>query len=233
MLKFEDSTLEKAVLSGESCIAVPLEVFLKSDGETEILTYSFCEKEAKEFCKKFGGTPFSDEALSFADRVFGEKLRGLGYEHYAHEGELMREYILSSEDSLPLVSHKVRMISTNEELSPLCENTGCEIELNDDGEDLLFAVVQDGEILAYAGMNDVQYADGSVEISVETSPDYRRQGLGITCVTELCRHILKKGNSVRYKSAKSNLASCALAEKCGFSLVGERYSYICGIAEDS
>ena len=75
-------------------------------------------------------------------------------------------------------------------------------------------------------MNDVIYADGSVEISVATAPDQRRKGSGEACVADITEYLLRKGITVRYKCAKSNSASLALCEKIGFELEGERLSLV-------
>ena len=234
MISFESYELEKSVLTNESCIAVPFEVFQKADGECDILTYSFCEELAREYCEKFRGDVFSNAAIEWVCDRFGAKMKEIGYEHYSHEGEMMLEYVMSDETRLVKDGRcKVSLITSNAELEELCQNTGCSIELNDDGEDVLFAVVEKGKILSYAGVNDLTYGDGSVEISVETAPDRRREGFGFSCVSALTEHLLKRGKSVRYKCSVMNRPSFALAEKCGFSLEGKRYSFICGLIEDN
>lgn len=234
MLKFENPELEKSVLSHESCIAVPFEAFQTPSGEISVLTYSFCEKPAREYLEKFTGDIFSNSSVEWLNSAFGKVMDKAGYEHYSHEGEMMLEYVLTDTESLCRKGRReAEMISSNSDLQALCENTGCSIEINDDGEDVLFAVIEDGKILSYAGINDISYGDGSVEISVETSPDRRREGLGFSCVSCLSEHLLKKGKSIRYKCSLFNKPSSALAEKCGFSLEGKRYSYICGLKEDN
>lgn len=233
MVILENQELESSVVTGESCIAVPIEVFEKSDGEVTVLSYSFCRDTAERFSAEFDGELFSEKARKWLDEKLDGKMRELGYEHYSHEGEMMLEYVLEDAARLSKPTVKAQPVNDNAELEKLCESTGCSIELNDDGEDILFAVVEDGIILSYAGMNDVVYDDRSVEISVETAPDRRREGLGFACVTALCEHILNKGKCVRYKCSVYNKASSALAEKCGFSLEGKRFSYICGRIEDN
>ena len=46
---FEDSELEKFVMSGESCIALPFEVLVPQNGEAVVTVYSKFEKEARLF----------------------------------------------------------------------------------------------------------------------------------------------------------------------------------------
>lgn len=234
MIRFEDQELELSVINGESCIAVPLEVFVGEDGNVSVLTYSCCKELAEKYLELFRDNVFSSKAIEWVNEKFGCIMRDLGYEHYSHEGELMLEYIITDESQLKYQSDITpTIITSNEVLEKLCENTGCSIELEDDGEDLLFAVTDNEIILSYAGINDLHYEDGSVEISVETAPDRRREGFGIACVSALTRYLLSKNKTVRYKCSIFNKASSALAEKCGFSLEGKRYSYICGTVEDN
>lgn len=229
MIVIENEALEKSVLSGVSCIAVPVEAFVPSAGEPVITTYSACADVAKEWENKFSHDILCGESVDWIENrmtAFAEKL---GYRHFESENEYMTEYVY-----LPYMQManrgsgaKVHKISSNAVLSELCENSGCDIEIADDGEDVIFAVVEGGCILAYAGMNDVIYDDNSVEISVETAPDCRRLGYGSACVSALTEHLLSKGVTVRYKCSRDNKASCALAEKLGYRLEGRRYSFVC------
>jgi len=184
---------------------------------------------AKTWERDFGENLLSGESVSWLDAQLSEQVKKLGYARFESENELMAEYIATHDMQLTKIvcSAKVHRIYSNAVLQKLCEASGCDIEIADDGEDVIFAVVENGRILAYAGMNDVLYNDGSVEISVETAPDERRKGYGISCVYELLKYLLDKGICVRYKCALSNCASSALAEKCGFELEGIRFSYVC------
>ncbi|MGN1082331.1 MAG: GNAT family N-acetyltransferase, partial [Candidatus Avispirillum sp.] len=84
-------------------------------------------------------------------------------------------------------------------------------------------------ILSYAGINDIYCGENSLGISVETAPEARRYGYGSAVVTALCEFIIGNGKKVLYKCSAENIASSALALKCGFELVGTRYSYVCGL----
>ena len=54
----------------------------------------------------------------------------------------MKEYIYTPDMPMPKLSKniKVHKISSNAVLFELCKNSGCDIEIADDGEDILFAV---------------------------------------------------------------------------------------------
>ena len=228
MIVIENKELEKAVLAGVSCIAVPLEVFVPTSGEAVITTYSFCKDIAKKWEARYFEDILCEEALGWVEEELKTVAENIGYERFFSENESMLEYVMEPGMQMPNFEScvKVHTISSNVVLSALCENSGYDIEIADDGEDLIFAVVENGCILAYAGMNDVLYDDGSVEISVETAPDERRKGYGAACVAALVNHLLNKGIAVRYKCAEENTPSSCLAEKLGFALEGKRKSFV-------
>lgn len=225
----ESYELEKEVLAGLSCIAVPIEIFVPKIGEPIITVYSFCRENAEDFEQRFKGDLLCKVAIATLENEFKTIAENIGYRHFHCENEMMLEYAFEPDMQLTNIgcSARVHKISSNAVLRELCENSGCDIEIADDGEDIIFAVVDNGMLLAYAGINDVIYADNSVEISVETAPEHRRKGYGLACVYELTKHLILKGKKVRYKCSEDNLASSALAEKCGFVLEGKRYSYVC------
>lgn len=229
MVIIENKELEEFALSPLSCFAVPVEVFVPTCGEPTVFSYSVCERESREWEEKYKGRLLSDEALEDLHNSFEAVVKKLSLERVPNENEWMMEYVFTPDMHLPKSDSavKVHMISSNAVLSKICEISGCDIEIADDGEDVVFAVVDEGRLLAYAGMNDVKYEDNSVEISVETAPEHRRCGYGIACVAALTKHLTGKGIAVRYKCSRENSASSALAEKCGFELEGERFSFVC------
>ena len=229
MVIIENKELEEFALSPMSCFAVPVEVFVPVSGEAAILSYSVCEGEARAWEEKYKGRLLSDEALESLHNTFEAVVKKLGLSRVPNENEWMMEYVFTPDMQLPKceISFKVHMISSNAVLSKICELSGCDIEIADDGEDVIFAVLDEGRLLAYAGMNDVKYSDNSVEISVETAPEHRRCGYGSACVSALTKHLTDKGITVRYKCSRDNTNSSALAEKCGFTLEGERFSFVC------
>ncbi len=225
----ENEKLEQSVLKGISCIAVPVEVFVPQKGEPVVTSYSFCIEAADKWERQFREDLLSLKALECLKSDFAAIAENIRYRYFESENEYMLEYEFTSDMQMANDENgiKVHKISSNAVLAELCAASGCDIEIADDGEDVLFAVVEDGKICAYAGMNDVIYEDGSVEISVETAPDQRRKGFGLACVMALSKYLVNKGITVRYKCSKDNTASSALAEKCGFALSGRRFSFVC------
>ncbi len=229
MILTENEKIEKSVVAGASCIAVPIEIFVPVSGEPIITAYSLCRKEAEAFCDRFEGRLLDEDALEYLENEFSIIAENIGYKRERNENELMLEFIFKSDRHLPKNANSVKAhrISSNAVLSELCMASGCDIEIADDGNDVVYAVVENGRIAAYAGMNDVFYDDNSVEISVETAPDSRRKGYGLACVHGLVDELLNKGVCVRYKCSCDNLPSLALAKKCGFELEGQRFSFVC------
>lgn len=229
MVIAENEKLEKSVLAGVSCIAVPVEAFVTANGDNVITSYSFCIDKAIEWESRYGDDLLAEESVDWMKKEFSSVAEKIGYSYFESENEYMLEYIFVPGMQLPKMPEgiKIHKISSNAVLAELCRNSGCDIEIADDGEDVLFAVVENGIILAYAGMNDIVYDDNSVEISVETAPDCRRRGYGYACVAALTTYLIEKGITVRYKCSKENYKSSALCEKCNFKLEGRRFSFVC------
>ncbi len=229
MIRTEDEKLEREVLAGVSCIAIPIEIFSPLNGEPEITVYSFCTNDAEEWFSRFSDDLLSEEAVNYLKNRFSAIAEKIGYTYFESENELMNEFVFLPQMQVQKteIGIKVHKISSNAVLSEICRASGCDIEIADDGEDIVFAVVENGILMAYAGMNDVVYPDGSVEISVETAPNARRKGYGYACVSALTSHLNEKGITVRYKCSADNTASFALAEKCGFLFEGRRFSFVC------
>lgn len=230
MLCFEDKKLEKAVISKESCIAVPLEVYVPALGEPRITTYSFLAEEAKRLEEAFGDNLLGKRAMEYIETAYKTIAEKMGYEHFEHENSLMLEYEISDDRQLnkKLICDNCIKINSQDMLDRLCDNSGCEIELTDEN-DVVFAVVNNDTILSYAGINDIPSVNNSLEISVETATRERRRGYGAAAVTALCEYIIGKGKKVVYKCSAENIASSALALKCGFEHTGTRYSYVCSL----
>ena len=164
MLRFESAELEKEVLSGGSCIAVPIEIFVPTRGEPIVTAYSFCEDAARRVIEKFGDDLLSDKALKYTDGEFKAVAENIGYRHDEHENQMILEYEMRDMSQLnkKLIRGDCIKITSQAVLSKLCENSGCDIELEGDG-DVMFAVVGDGKIMSYAGIND--YTEQSLSIS--------------------------------------------------------------------
>lgn len=89
-------------------------------------------------------------------------------------------------------------------------------------------LTRDGdEIAASAGLNWLSPTYG--EISVNTSPRYRRQGRGRSVVAAMVAYLLDNGRQPLYVVAENNEASIRLAESVGFVDSGRRDIMIQGM----
>lgn len=230
MIIYEDRELEAMVLSGNSCIAVPFEIFVPTTGEAQITTYSCFGKIAETFEEKFNGDLLSADALNWLDRKIYADVKMFGYEHCLEDIHFMSEYSISDSAKLKKFdTSDVLIISSENELEQYDISLIDGLVINDESA----VIIKDNKLVTIASANDVSFEDGSIELFVETDSDYRNKGYGATAVCALSERYLEKRISVRYKCAKNNHASIRLAEKCGFEKNGERYSYVCfAIGED-
>jgi L-amino acid N-acyltransferase YncA len=79
---------------------------------------------------------------------------------------------------------------------------------------------QGGGVVAAAGVN--WQSPRFAEISVNTTPNYRRRGLGRSLVSALTQQLLREGRLPLYAVAESNSASTGLARQLGFIDSGGR-----------
>lgn len=228
MICYEDKELEELVLSGDSCIAIPIEIFRSEDNEIKITVYSSFYKIAEEFVSKFKDDPLDANALNWLDDELYAIAEELGYEHCADDIHYVCEYE-SNNTEIPWNTSIAKIINNYIDIADY--NT----ELIDDIiiDDIAAVVVENNKVVAIACANDVSFDDDSIELFVETDEKYRGRGYGTAVVAKLTEYYLKNNIGVRYKCAKNNIASVRLAEKCGFRKCGERYSYVCYAKEEN
>lgn len=227
-LYFEDADLEEFVLSGESDIAIPIQVTQSADGEVSVTAYLKYKLEAEQFCRVFAADPFSDGAKEYLESVFSPLMKKLGYrfEREYDQTVLSYEAECGKLQDVPCDA-KIIFIGTNEELSSLYLGTTRDFEIDDDDPaDVAFAAVQGNVALSVATVNDYS-EDGSVEINVETAKNERDKGYGAAVTSALCRHLLSLGERVSYRCRASNGASRRVAEKCGLTYKGKTFYYLC------
>ncbi len=78
-----------------------------------------------------------------------------------------------------------------------------------------FAVYRGAELLSHC--HTVAVGGGLAEISVETRPDCRRQGLALLALSAFIEHSLRLGLRPHWTCWRTNRPSVALAERLGFS----------------
>lgn len=224
----EDGDLEEFVMSGESDIAVPIEIFVSDRGEAYLTVYSAFSDVANDFISRFSNDPFSSEALEYLNSALTEPMKKAGYRK-----DIRGEYRILSYSSAgadirpPLCELEIVKISSNEEFEKYYNDTTRDVELDpDDPCDVCFAVIENGNIVSYAAVNDLT-EDDTVEINVETCPNARGRGLATAVVSALCHYLTEFGETVSYRCRISNAASVRVAEKVGLKKTGVRYSFVC------
>ena len=230
MIYLEDRELEEMVLSGKSCIAVPIEIYVPENGEAQITTYSCFYKIAEEFERLFKNDLLSEEALNWLDQKIYTDVKMFGYEHSFDDIHMMSEYSMNSIDQLCKFKNDDVFLIKSESDIYLYDNSLI-VGISIDKEAAV--VIKDNKLVSISCINDVSFDDGSVEIYVETDAEYRNKGYGAAAVSLIAEKYLNKGITVRYKCAKNNIASIKLSEKCGFIKNGEKYSYVCFAIENN
>ncbi len=231
MVRLEDANLEKMVLARESCIAVPFEIYVPNGRGPVITVYSFFEKCASEFESKFNEDLLSANALKWLDDKISATVKEIGYIHVKNPINHLCEFEIGKRVEID----RSAVLGKLEILEPGNRLEGVDSSYFDDVnfDDTVAAVcVVDDKIVSVALTNDIEFTDESVEISVETIPSYEGKGYGTAVVAELCNYYIERGVKVKYECAKTNDASVKIALKCGFDLLGERYSYVCYAIEE-
>ena len=80
MVIAENEKLEKSVLAGVSCIAVPVEAFVTANGDNMITSYSFCIDKATEWESCYGDNLLAEESIEWMKKEFSsvaEKMKTL------------------------------------------------------------------------------------------------------------------------------------------------------------
>ena len=231
MIRREDVNLEKMVLARESCIAVPFEIYIPSDSEPVLTVYSFFEKQAREFESKFKDNLFSADALKWLDDKLSATAKEIGYIHVKNPINHLCEYVIDKRAEIDVASvlGKVEVLEAGNRLEGVDMTYFDDVDFN---ETVSAVCVVDDKVASVALTNDIEFTDECVEISVETIPGYEGKGYGTAVVAALCNYYIERGIKVRYECAKTNDASVKIAQKCGFDLLGERYSYVCYAIEE-
>lgn len=231
MIRFEDVDLVNMVLAGDSCIAVPFEIYVPTQGEPVLTVYSFLESVALEYESKFADDLLSADALKWLDYMISATVKDMNYIHAEDPSHFLVEYeadnciecnnnlvldkdILNPDDPIPegLDLSYFEEYNVTESISALC--------------------LEGNKVISVSTTNDIVFDDKSVEICVETLEGYEGKGYGTATVAALCRFYNEKGIKVKYECAKANTASVKIAEKCGFKMMGQRYSYVCYAVEE-
>lgn len=227
MLKFEDAAVERAALAGEAYIAIPVEVYQSAPGSLQVTAYASCEKIARHFLSLYGADPFCSDALAWLGSRIAAFMAPRGYKYNAEASEVILEYAAPKNGVLQLQNTEAIQIQDQYTWLSYENETGADPDFLDDKVEPAFAVVENRRIVSCACINDAFYANGAVEVYVETAPAYRGRGYGKRCAASLISHLQRRGLDVLYKCYATNSASAAIACACGLERTGRRASFVC------
>ena len=206
----EDEGAEQLAREGEFELAIPFSLYLYNDGGIRINVFPSLKKDAEEFLSLFpDDRMFSPEALGWARERFGGAISAKGADRSLILPETFR--VCGSEEAENLTGYDFGYMT----------NYG----------HVCFAAEVDGKIVAAACTNyPVLLADDQddrrVEIGVETSPEYRRRGYGISCAAALVNELVAQGFEVLYECGSDNPASVALVDRLGGSVFAKNFCVV-------
>lgn len=224
-IKLESKDFEEAVLSGETDIAVPIEI-TESAEEIEILTYTICKDIAEEFVALHGNDPITAESISWLNDHVSPVMENFGFCPPDVPRQWVNKYIATSpynaltDDGIAISVHH------SEDGYDLSE-----FDIIDDDSPVAVKVV-DGNVVSVAYVNDLFCGVASAEIGVDTLPAYRKMGYGAACVSALAAYLFENGvTTVLYHTYSDNIASNSTAKKAGFTKAAKIFSCACYKAE--
>lgn len=223
MIILESPEIEKALFENKEEALVPLEI-TRRDNEVEIVTFERTLELAKILERDFISHPFEKESVEFIHANLEPIVNSWGYfVDDISEGHILTYVLGDLKKSLILPN--TFMVKSSDGYKNL---TDYELEkIPSDSDECYFVTVDDGKIVSVCEMNTEGVFIGATEINVYTNPSYRGMGYGASNVSAMCEYLTSKGHRVAYTTKKDNVASSALAKKCGFKQIAETYYYIC------
>ncbi len=230
MLCFEEAELEEFVLSGESDVAVPIEIYRSSGGECRFTVYRAVESVARELILRFAAEPFSEISVSEFSKKLTPIVNDWGFKLDGRALGVTVEYSRSSADDIlrSYITGRCRVIHSRDELDGIRSVLLHKPDPDPEDEfDIAAVVIEDGCVVAEASVNDYSDEEDALEINVECAPRYRGLGYGSECAAALTAALIEKNIKVNYKCRAENMSSRRIAEKLGFTKEGERLSFVC------
>lgn len=214
---------EKNIFKSGYPMIVPFLVTEYDDG-LEIEVYSGVKSFSKKFVKKYGKEIFSDEALTILTDEL-EKYADLhGYEGEKHE-RLRWYHSFSMRSAENLDTSAILPSSVKIEEDVCINRTTLEVGENLEKNIPMFATIADGQIVSMACVNEYSEGQRMLEITVETSPAYRKKGYARSNTAALAKYLIENGYSVAYCCSRYNIGSERIARSLGFDYVGRFYAY--------
>lgn len=225
MVTRAEKAFERFSLSKYGMTALPIAVRESTDGRLTYTAYRGLLRRLRAF-ERSGTDPFSADGIKHLYELAEPLMRRHGYT--AREGE---EIILDYAAYAPLPKGECEtvIIKNSTQLAEYePDTTSWRLELDaDDPADVICAVIKDGHLVAFAGVNDLA-SDDSCELNVECAAPYRRRGYAVACVRGLCNYLFETLHveCVTYKCRLGNRASVKTAESAGFAPVGRSFTLI-------
>ena len=179
---------------------------------------------AREYAERYGNDPFSREALDFLFRSVDPGMKACGY---AMTDDSFEVDWVGTLTELPAPGEYTALNA--KDASGLVNRTDIDLDEVAKLHQTAFVCVNGDAVVSVAVENFEE--DGSVEIAVETAPEFRRMGYGYSACSALCRDIISDGFTVRWQCPECNAESLALAAKLGFIRTGKDM-YMCYYRKD-
>lgn len=197
-----------------------ISVFKREDGEIFAQCADMLEGFSSAMSNAFDDNVLSSEARLFA---YNYAIKELGFYAPLMPAEDCGKLIIDT-----VYDYELNTVSSNRAV----RLTGKEIypkELEDiklgaeNGYDC-YGVLE-GKTVVSAAYTFLSHGDieGEIEIGVETVSQYRGRGYAADCVAALSEYLYNEKVSVIYSYYEHNIASAALAEKCGFHVFAKGY----------
>ncbi|MBE6608232.1 MAG: GNAT family N-acetyltransferase [Ruminococcaceae bacterium] len=214
---------EKNIFKSGYPMIVPFLVTEYGD-DLEIEVYSGVKRFCKKLVKRYGKGIFSDEVLSQLNEELEKYANLHGYEGEKHE-RLRWYHSFSMRNAEKLDTSAILGSSVKIEEDVYINRTTYEVGENLEKNIPMFATLEDGKIVSMACVNEYSEGQKMLEITVETSPSYRKRGFARSNTAALAKYLIENGYSVAYCCSRYNVGSERIARSLGFDYVGRFYAY--------
>lgn len=220
----EEHSLERFALR-HGLTALPITVDEDADGSLTYTVYGRLVQRVRRFEHECA-SPFDEASVRALCDIAEPLMRRCGYVLREDCGVLLK---YSTSKPLPCCDGDFVILKTNSELARYeSDTTLWRLELDDDdAADVICAVLENGRIVAFAGINDIG-GDGIYEINVECAPHCRRRGYATRCVRGIAAYLFESAHaeSVRYVCRAENTASVKTALSAGLEYIGRSLAIV-------
>ncbi len=217
-------------IADELPLAIPVIVRHVKGGET-VIKYDpkipGIESVLVCYADQYAAYPLCDRALDYLFKTVTDRLYDMGYRTDPH-GRKKWLYAFVCDDAKALALDRVLpgTVKLTEEMLSLPNRTTVNPEmLLACGFDA-FVTVECGEIVSVASVNPGG-SEECAEINIQTAPDYRSRGFGVSNVVALCEYLLTQGKTVLYEASCHNSRSTATARAAGLREEARLYMIPC------